>query len=162
MSKLRRQTAQILLAGTGVLASVTAAFAAPVIRPPVRPAAVGAPRAVRAGALFVPHLPLRIEWHAFARTRITPLPLPAKPSPLTLVPVFFPAPGFAAPASPTTDACSDARSAVQWRVIPTTPFVPVDCLRDAALRGAPPSLAPGGNKNALYGRTYSPRDLDTP
>lgn len=61
--------------------------------------------------------------------------------------------------------CSRARSGVLIAMLPVAPFAPRACSErtgtlDAGDRET--SLVPGRNKNALYGRAYSPHDLDAP
>lgn len=63
------------------------------------------------------------------------------------------------------DACGRARPGVLIAMLPVAPFAPLSCPRraggvDEADRQT--SLVPGRNKDALYGRAYSPHDLDAP
>jgi hypothetical protein len=48
-------------------------------------------------------------------------------------------------------------------VLPTTPFAPAACQRGAQDEAVPrTTLAPGRNKNALYGPGFAPHGDDVP
>jgi hypothetical protein len=150
-------------------ASVDLTFAFPVSAAPThvrfveRRTPVVTARAVRAA--FVPQIfaPLRYELRAAQLAPIKALPLPA-PVPARMVSPLLPL-GLAALAAPlTSNACETRRPTVLLATLPATPFASFACQRgDAAVRGAsdaPTALVPGHNKNAFYGRAYSPHDID--
>jgi hypothetical protein len=162
MSKLHRSSAAALLV-SAALAFVVPASAAPThprlveARPPIGPL-----RAVRASASPFVAAPLRYELRAPHAASIKPLPLPA---PVRFLPALLPFKRVTLAAPLAWDPCAPPRSSMLLATLPAVPFVPVACKGDRWMGSGSDratSLVPGRNKNALYGRAYSPHDLDAP
>jgi hypothetical protein len=163
MSKLLQFSIAALWATVGLLFAFPVCAAPTHLRFVERRTPIITARAVRAP--FAPHVfaPLRYELRAAQPAPIKGLrfPAPLRAGVFTaLVPLGLA--GLAAPLA--SNACETRRPGVLLATLPATPFVSVACERDASVRGVsdrPTSLAPGRNKNAFYGRAYSPHDIDS-
>jgi hypothetical protein len=127
-----------------------------------------APARVERMPLRTTFSPLRFAARSNEAPPMNALPLkPAQP-PVLGLPAFLPRLAFGSMlpvlAGAGSDDCAAHSPTLQLSVLPSSPFVPANCtrrsLRDAA--DTLPSLAPGRNKNALYGPGISANELTDP
>jgi hypothetical protein len=164
MSKLHRWSAAAVLV-SAALSFAPFASAAPTVRRIIeRPMPIRSVRTTRAAGLSFAVTPFRFELRSAHAAPVQALPLPLPPQ-ARVFPALLPR-GLAILAVPfKPDACAPPRSATLLSTLSATPFTPLGCERDAPVRDwsdRTTSLVPGHNKNALYGRAYSPLDFDGP
>jgi hypothetical protein len=163
MSKLHRWSAAAVLA-SAALSFASSASAAPTVRRIIeRPMPIRSVRTTRASGMSFAVTPFRFELRSAHAAPVQALPLPPQAS---IFPALLPR-GLAILAVPfKPDACAPPRSATLLSTLSATPFTPLGCERVAPARDwsdrTTSSLVPGHNKNALYGRAYSPHDFDGP
>lgn len=157
---------------TGVLSlGALADGALPAAAAPVRQLAgvpvVAVGRPIRSGrpAASLPAFAVEgVRARSASQPTVEPLPLVAAPV-VRLAPFIVPQVLFAQmlPAL-GSDACAPARSSQLIATLPRPLFAPRICSRDWPGDGPSDStsLAPGHNKNALYGAAYQPHDFGLP
>jgi hypothetical protein len=154
-----------------VAALLLASSAAGVVAGPVRPLrAAGQPllgnaRAARAPVVLFRAAPSQTHFGPVLPAPFRALPLVSAPAPIKLLPALLPRIGLAALAPSSMDDCAATRSGVLIAALPAPAFAPLACRqRPETADGSVPatSLAAGRNKDALYGRAYSPHDFDAP
>jgi hypothetical protein len=162
MSKLHRWSAAAVLV-SAALSFASSASAAPTVRRIIeRPMPIRSVRTTRASAMSFAVTPFRFELRSAHPAPVQALPLPPQ---ARVFPALLPR-GLAILAVPfRPDACAPPHSAALLSTLSVTPFTPLGCERGAPVRDwsdRTTSLVPGHNKNALYGRAYSPHDFDGP
>lgn len=167
MSHLSRRLSASVLTVSAAFALAHPAAAAPLHPRLIGPRApLAAPRTAHPFVMHDMAAPLRFAQHPAPVAPLKALPLIAPPAPVRRLSGLLPRLELGAlPAIVGTDSCAAPRTGVVLSSLPATPYAPLACERDLSAsdgRALPSSLVPGHNKQALYGRGYSPQFHDAP